>query len=85
VLDEDGAPLPGVSILKVGSRSGEQTDFDGKFVIYAKKGDKLAFSYVGMLPQTITIGDAKEISITLVQDAAALDEIVITAFGKQKK
>ena len=49
VSDNAGLPIPGVSVLVKGTKSGTQTDFDGKFTIKASPSQTLVFSYVGMV------------------------------------
>ena len=49
VSDNAGMPLPGVSVLVKGTKSGTQTDFDGKYSIKATSSQVLIFSYVGMI------------------------------------
>lgn len=53
VVDEKGIPLPGVTILVVGSTKGVSTDLDGSYSIDVKTTDKLLFSFIGMESQTI--------------------------------
>lgn len=64
VTDETGASLPGVSVLVVGTKKGAVTDIDGNYVIEAKIGDVLQFSYVGLETKTITVTEAV-VNITL--------------------
>ncbi|WP_258539141.1 carboxypeptidase-like regulatory domain-containing protein, partial [Flagellimonas abyssi] len=47
VTDQNGLPLPGVSIMVVGTSNGTQTDFDGNYTISASQGQMLRFSYIG--------------------------------------
>ncbi len=85
VTGADNSPLPGVSILVVGTTNGAETDFDGNYSINANKGDVLQFSFVGMKTQTVTVGDDTTINITLADDASALDEVVVIGYGTRKK
>ena len=64
VTDETGASLPGVSVLVVGTKKGAVTDIDGNYVIEAKIGDVLQFSYVGLETKTVTVTEAV-VNITL--------------------
>ncbi|MCD0472679.1 TonB-dependent receptor [Flavobacterium sp. JAS] len=64
VTDETGASLPGVSVLVVGTKKGAVTDIDGNYVIEAKIGDVLQFSYVGLETKTVTVTGAV-VNITL--------------------
>ena len=83
VSDETG-PLPGVNVLKKGTTSGVETDFDGKFSIQAKNGDILIFSFVGMKTIEKTVGTSNTISVVMASDNV-LDEVVVTALGMSKK
>jgi len=85
VSDNSGLPIPGVNILVQGTTSGTQTDFDGKYSISAKSGDVLVFSYLGLKTQQVTVGATSTISITMLEDAAVLDEVVVTALGIKRE
>jgi len=86
VIEEDtGDPLPGVTILVEKSTRGVTTDMDGTYEIRANPSDKLIFSFLGMVSQTIEVGNKKIINVSLRAAASELDEVTIVAFGKQKK
>ncbi len=75
VLDDEGAPLPGASVVVKGTTTGSTTDFDGKFSINAEVGDTLVVSYIGF-ERTEVIAEAGEMSIQLAS-GVALSEVVI--------
>ncbi|MFD1096821.1 SusC/RagA family TonB-linked outer membrane protein [Salegentibacter chungangensis] len=81
VTDEDGLPLPGVNVLIKGTTSGVQTDFDGNYSIQAATGDVLSFSFVGLETAEYTVANNDNIDVVLKQDAAQLEEVVVTALG----
>ncbi len=86
VSDENGEPLPGVSILLKGTQQGLITDSNGKFSIEVPDEQSvLVFSFVGYLTQEITVGSRTIIDITLQTDEKALEEIVVVGYGTQKK
>lgn len=85
VTDDSGLPLPGVTVLIKGTSTGTQTDFDGKYNIEATIGDTLSFSFVGMKTQEIPIGSSNTYNITMVSDAAILDEVLVVAYGQTTK
>ncbi|WP_345003969.1 SusC/RagA family TonB-linked outer membrane protein [Snuella lapsa] len=85
VTDIGNVPLPGVNIIKEGTSTGAQTDFDGNYTINANKGDVLEFSYIGMKTLKITVGDDDVINVILKEDAALLEEVVVTALGIRKE
>ncbi|WP_339917010.1 SusC/RagA family TonB-linked outer membrane protein [Yeosuana marina] len=81
ISDNSGLPIPGVNIIIKGTTTGTQSDFDGKYTLKAKSGDVLSFSYLGLKTQEVVVGTSNTISITMLEDAATLDEIVVTALG----
>ncbi|WP_298899902.1 TonB-dependent receptor [uncultured Psychroserpens sp.] len=85
VSEVDNQPIPGVNILVLKTTRGASTDFDGKFEIQVTKGDVLQFSYLGFVTKTIIVGDQTTVSISLVEDASKLDEVVVIGYGTQKK
>ncbi len=85
VSDNTGLPLPGVSIAVKGTKSGTQTDFDGKYSIKASPNQILIFSYVGMKTQEIVASSSK-LNIRLSGSTLELEGIVITtALGIKRK
>ncbi len=85
VVDEDGLPLPGVTVLIEGTSTGTQTDFDGNYSIAATEGDVLVYSFVGMETAEYTVANNDTIDVTLSTDSAQLDEVVVTALGIQRE
>lgn len=85
VTDEDGIPLPGVTVLVKGTNNGTQTDFDGNYSITAGQGDVLAFSFIGMKTAEFTVTNNDNINVTLKTDSAQLDEVVVTALGIERE
>ena len=85
VTDQNGLPLPGVSVVVVGTGTGTQTDFDGNYSINANTGAVLRFSYVGQKTVNRTVGSQSTIDIQMEDDAEVLDEVVVVAYGSQSK
>lgn len=81
VTDQEGLPLPGVNILVQGTTSGTQTDFDGNYSITGQVGQILVYTYIGQTTVTRTIGAENTINVQMSEDAQALEEVVVTAFG----
>ncbi|WP_166967699.1 SusC/RagA family TonB-linked outer membrane protein [Yeosuana marina] len=81
VSDNTGLPLPGATVLVKGTSTGTSTDFDGKYSITASQGATLVFSFVGYTTQEIKVGASNSINVTMKEDAEALEEVVVTAFG----
>lgn len=85
VTDNSGLPLPGVNIVVKGTATGTQTDFDGNYSINANRGAVLTYSYVGFAAKEIVIGDNNTINVQLSEDAAQLEEVVVTAQGIRRE
>ncbi len=80
VTDNEGIPLPGVTVLVINSDNGTTTDFDGMYSITASKGQVLQYSYIGFTTQQITVGDQTQINVTFKADNE-LETVVVTALG----
>lgn len=86
VVDASNEPLIGVTVQVVGQTGGAVTDFDGKYTISGvPSGASLKFSYIGFLEQVIPVAGKQVINVTLKEDAAELQEVVVVGFGTQKK
>ncbi len=85
VTDQSDLPLPGVNILVQGTTNGTQTDFDGNFSIDAEEGQVLVFTYIGQKEVSQTVGASNTINVQMVEDAQALDEVVVTALGIERE
>ncbi|WP_242156817.1 SusC/RagA family TonB-linked outer membrane protein [Aestuariivivens sediminis] len=81
VSDNSGLPLPGATVLIKGTSSGTSTDFDGNYTIRANQGDVLVVSFVGYVTAELTVGASNTINISMQEDTAVLEEVVVTAFG----
>jgi TonB-linked SusC/RagA family outer membrane protein len=85
VKDADGETLPGVSILVKGTSHGTATDEDGNFELQVNDTDVLVFSYIGYTAQEIAVSGKQSLVVTLGEDTQTLEEVVVVAYGKQKK
>lgn len=81
---EDGQPVIGASVLVVGTNVGTVTDANGKFSLTCPAGkNMLRITYVGMEP--LEVGARPNMRIVLTSDQTALDEVIVVAYGTQKK
>ncbi|PIF30395.1 TonB-linked SusC/RagA family outer membrane protein [Flavobacterium sp. 9] len=87
VSDQNGLPLPGVTVVIQGTKTATQSDYDGKYTIQASTGDVLVFSYIGIKTKAVTVAGSATINVVLTEDAQNLNEVVVTALGikRQKK
>ena len=85
VVDSQG-PVIGASVVEKGkSGNGVITDFDGKFTLTVSPGATIVISYVGYETQEVKVGNQSTFNITLKEDNAQLDEVVVVGYGVQKK
>ena len=86
VTDEQGAPLIGASVVVKGSSIGTTTTADGKFSLAVTPAARtLNVSYQGYTLQEISIGNRTSLSISLESENKNLDEVVVVAYGTQKR
>ena len=87
VIDkETGTALEGVTILIENTKNGATTKKDGTFTLSLNANVKtVSFSYVGYVAQRITIGTATNYVVSLSQDNALQEEVVVVGYGTQKK
>lgn len=84
VIDATGEPVIGASVLVKGTTTGTITDFDGNFEIpNVSKGATLVISFVGYKSQEV-VWNGQALNITLEDDSALLDEVVVTALGMKR-
>ncbi len=81
-----GQPIPGVNIIVKGSTNGTSSDFDGNYSLSnLSNGDILTFSYVGFIPQEVSFTGQASVNITLQEDAAELEQVVLIGYGAARK
>jgi TonB-linked SusC/RagA family outer membrane protein len=86
ITDNFGSPLPGATIIEVGTNNGTTSDFDGNFSIALENDDaSLQISFIGFVSQTVNIGDSNIINVQLSPDESSLDEIIVTGYGTTRK
>lgn len=85
INDESGQPVPGATIVVKGTTLGTTSDFDGNYEIEVPAEGILVFSFVGYTTVEEVVNGRTEINITLKEDAALLEEVVVVGYGTQKK
>jgi iron complex outermembrane receptor protein len=83
VKDAQGEPIIGATVRVANTQTATITDFDGDFNLTANQGADIVITYVGY--QTTTVKAAPNLEITLQDDAALLNEIVVIGYGRAKK
>ena len=85
ITDPSGFPLPGASVNVEGSKNSASTDFDGKYSLSdVNPTDKITYSFVGLISQTITVGTRTRIDVVLALSTQNLNEVIV-GYGSQKR
>ncbi len=86
VQDDTGEPLPGVTVVVTGTTLGAVTGLNGEFSITVpNEAETLQFSFVGMKPQEIAIGNQTIIDVTLEAELFGIEEVVAVGYGIQRR
>ncbi len=84
VISDTGGPIPGVNVLVRGTSNGSVSDFDGNYTINNVAEDAiLVFSFVGFKAQEIPVNGQTTINVTMQEDAAELEAVVVIGYGTQ--
>src|SRR5690606_14705917 len=81
VVDANGDPVPGATILVEGTIIGTATDIDGNFSLDVPEDAVLLVSFIGYKSLSIEVGSQTSFRLTLTEDASALDEVVVVGYG----
>lgn len=83
IVDAEGEPILGATVVELGTTRGTVTDIDGNFTINSHANAKLRITYVGY--KTVEIKATNGMKVVMQNDNAQLDEIVVVGYGQQKK
>jgi len=85
VSDDMKVPLPGVTVMEVGTTNGIITNADGFYSIKVNPNCQLSFSFIGLQSQVIKIGDQTSVNVQLLSAEEKIEEVVVIGYGQQKK
>ena len=85
VTDKNGDAVIGATVKVKDAQTGTVTNFDGEFSLNVQKSGTLVISYIGYLTKEVPFTVGQTLSITIEEDATALDEVVVVGYGVQKK
>lgn len=85
VTDNNGQPLPGVTVLELNTTNGTATDMDGNYTITVPEDATLYFSFIGFQSLEEPVNGRQSIDVTLASESQFLDELVVVGYGTQKK
>lgn len=81
VVDNQGEPIIGASVMIIGQKKGAVSDLDGRFSLSdVKMGATLSVSYVGYKTQNV-VWNGKDLTITLMEDSETLNDVVVVGYG----
>ncbi|MDE5948394.1 MAG: SusC/RagA family TonB-linked outer membrane protein, partial [Prevotella sp.] len=85
VKDSNGEPVIGASVIEKGTRNGGVTDFDGNISVKMQGKHSLVISYIGMKTKTVDPKGKTALNVTLEDDAATLNDVVVIGYGTVRK
>lgn len=86
VVDQTGEPVIGANVLVKGTTNGVITDLDGRFTLSnVPNNSTISISFIGYKDQEISVAGKTNFQVTLQEDNAMLDEVVVVGYGVQKK
>lgn len=86
VVDENNEPIVGGSVIIKGTKTGTVTDVDGNFTLHnVEDGTALIFNYIGMNQLVLSAKTSKPMTVVMKSSSVNLDELVVVAYGVQKK
>lgn len=85
VQDAEMRAIEGASVTLKGTNQGTLTDASGRFTIQAALGTVLTVSFIGYYAEELTVGEANEYNVILIQEDNTLDEIVVVGYGTVRK
>jgi len=85
VVNDGTSPVPGVNIIEKGTTNGTVTGFDGDYTLEVSEGAILVFRYVGFQTQEVPVDGQTTIDVTLTEDTAKLDEVIVVGYGSTTK
>jgi TonB-linked SusC/RagA family outer membrane protein len=85
VKDTNGDGIIGASVLQKGTTNGTVTDLDGNFTLSVPKNSVLQVSFIGYKTAEVPVEGKSSLTITLVEDSKALEEVVVIGYGTARK
>jgi len=85
VSDANGHPVAGATVIVDGTSLGTTTNTAGEYTLSAPANGTLVVTFVGFEPQQLPIAGKTRINVTMKEDAQAIDDVIVVAFGTAKK
>jgi TonB-linked SusC/RagA family outer membrane protein len=86
VIDSQGIPIPGVSVIVQGTTTGVATDLEGRYSLSVPGPESiLVFSFIGYNSQELAVGNQSTVNVTLSENLSDLEEVLVVGYGVQKR
>ncbi len=85
VKDAMGEPIIGANVVVKGTTNGVITGLDGDFQLEVPQNGVLVISYIGYIPQEVSVAGKSTVNVLLKEDTQKLDEVIVVGYGKMKK
>lgn len=85
IVDVNGEAIIGANIIEVGTSNGTVTDVNGSFALDVENNAQIRISYIGFHEQVLNTAGRNSFQIVLNEDAQALSEVVVVAYGEQRR
>ena len=85
VVDENGDPVIGATVMMKGTSKGAITDLNGNFTLENAAKGTLVISYIGYITEEVQTNGQASVKVVLKEDAKRLDEVVVIGYGTQRK
>lgn len=86
VMDQNGSPLAGVSVMLRGTTTGTITDAEGNFTLTVPDANQvLVFSSVGYVEQEYPLNGQTTVAVVLVASQQVMEQVVVVGYGTQRK
>ena len=85
-MSDEAGELIGANVIVKGTTNGNVTDFNGQVTLQDVPANAiLEVSYIGYETKEVPVGNQTNISVTLVEDSRALEEVVVVGYGTMEK
>src|SRR5690606_12957482 len=85
IIEENGEPIPGASVLVKGTTIGTAADVNGEYTLSVPANSTLVFSFIGYESKEVNVGNQTSINVTLEPTLSDLQEVVVVGYGTQRR
>lgn len=86
VTDEKNQPMAGVNVIEKDTSNGAVTDINGQYKLQVSdETSVLVFSFIGYLPQEISVNAQTKINVQMQQDIVTLNDVIVVGYGTENR